>query len=104
MLKGIEVDENPINVETPHLFKIEDIYEDDDILIINKPSGLLSVAGKTVKDSVQTRLKKRYPNITCPLIVHRLDQSTSGLMIITKTKLANKSIQEQFIKKEVQKK
>ena len=82
---------------------IEIIYEDDVLLVINKPAELLSVPGKEIKDAVYTRMKEKYPNATGPLIVHRLDMSTSGLLLLTKTKEANKVLQSQFIKRTVKK-
>lgn len=103
MLQGLSVDIDPINNNDTRHLKIEIIFEDKDIIIINKPSGLLSVPGKILKDSVQNRFKKIYPNLDCSLIVHRLDQDTSGIMILTKSKLANKEIQKQFINRTIKK-
>ena len=62
------------------------VFEDDFIVVINKPSEFLSVPGKTIEDSVQTRMIEKYPNATGPLLVHRIDMSTSGLLLIAKTK------------------
>ena len=50
-----------------------------------------------------TRIKQLYPTATGPLIVHRLDMSTSGILVLTKTKEANKILQSQFIKRTVKK-
>jgi len=79
------------------------IYEDDDLIIVNKPPEFLSVPGKEIKDSVYTRIKQKYPEATGPLIVHRLDMSTSGIIVLTKTKEANKILQGQFIERTVKK-
>jgi len=79
------------------------VYEDADIVIVNKPCGLLSIPGKEVKDSVLTRLQKRYPNASGPLLVHRLDLATSGLLLAAKNKETHKALQEQFIKRQIQK-
>lgn len=103
MLNGIEMDENLLIQNLSENKKIEIVYEDDVIVIINKPADLLSVPGKKITDSVFTRMKKRFPNATGPLIVHRLDMATSGLLIITKTKDANKMVQNQFIERSVKK-
>jgi tRNA pseudouridine32 synthase/23S rRNA pseudouridine746 synthase len=103
MLQGIKMDEN---VMIKNLLKnkaLEIVFEDDAILVVNKPAEFLSVPGKEIKDSVYTRIRKMYPNATGPLIVHRLDMSTSGILVLTKTKEANKELQSQFIKKTVKK-
>ena len=50
-----------------------------------------------------SRIKEKYPNATGPLIVHRLDMSTSGILVLTKTKEANKILQSQFINRTVKK-
>jgi len=103
MLAGMEVDDNPL-LDNPAADKsIQIIYEDDVMVIINKPSGLLSVPGKDIEDSVYFRMKLAYPNADSPLIVHRLDMSTSGLMVIALTKKAHKQLQRQFIERTVSK-
>ncbi len=103
MLQDIEMDENPITQQLIQPEKIKIIYEDEAIFIINKPIELLSVPGKTISDSVQTRMGNLYPNLQGPLIIHRLDMSTSGIMILAKNKEVHKAIQSQFIKREVKK-
>ncbi|RFC54943.1 RluA family pseudouridine synthase [Brumimicrobium aurantiacum] len=103
MLDGIPVDENPL-LKNPGIDKvIETVFEDDKILVINKPHDLLSVPGKEIYDSVFSRIKKEYPDAEGPLIVHRLDMSTSGLMIIAKDLTTNHHLQQQFIKRTVAK-
>ncbi|WP_068545824.1 RluA family pseudouridine synthase [Thalassotalea crassostreae] len=103
MLAGMEVDENPLLANPGAEKKIDILYEDEHILVINKPAGLLSVAGKSIKDSVQHRLRQQFPDADGPLIVHRLDMATSGLMVIALTKRANKNLQQQFVTREVKK-
>ena len=61
------------------------------------------IPGKEITDSVYSRIKEKYPNATGPLIVHRLDMSTSGILLLTKTKEANKVLQSQFIKRTIKK-
>lgn len=103
MLDGIEMDENPL-LENPAEGKdIEIVFEDDFLAVINKPVEFLSVPGKDIQDSVYERVKKRYPNATGPLIVHRLDMSTSGLLLIAKSDEIYKKLQSQFIKRTVKK-
>ncbi|MCW3173223.1 RluA family pseudouridine synthase [Shewanella subflava] len=103
MLTDMQVDPDPLLVNTAQDKHIDIIYQDADFAIINKPAEMLSVAGKNVTDSVQTRMQQRFPHATGPLIVHRLDMSTSGLMVIALTKEANKALQQQFINRTVTK-
>ena len=103
MLQGIEMDENPL-LSNPAVNKAVDIlYQDDDMLVVNKPADLLSVPGKSITDSVYSRMKQLFPAATGPLIVHRLDMSTSGLMVIALNKKAHKNLQKQFIERSVKK-
>lgn len=102
MLEGIVVDENPL-LENPGIDnKLEIIYEDDSFVVVNKPAELRSVPGVNIIDSVYTRLKSAFVNIE-PLIIHRLDMGTSGLLVVAKTKEAHKHIQSQFLKRTVTK-
>ena len=103
MLSGMEVDENPLQHNPAEGKSVEIIYQDDDMAVVNKPAEFLSVPGKMVEDSVYLRMKQQFPDATGPLIVHRLDMSTSGLMVIAISKRANKSLQKQFIQRTVQK-
>lgn len=82
--------------------EIKILYEDDAILVINKPSGLLSLSGKNPlnKDSVHYRLRKSYPTA---LLAHRLDFGTSGIMLIALSKDIVKYLNQQFSKRVVSK-
>ena len=71
--------------------------------MVNKPHEFLSVPGRNIEDSVWLRIKQQYPEATGPLIVHRLDMSTSGLLLLTKTKDTHKLLQHQFFKRSVKK-
>lgn len=103
MLKGMQVDDDPLLMNPGKDLTIDIIYQDDVMAVINKPAELLSVPGKNITDSVFSRMQQRFPNATGPLIVHRLDMSTSGLMVIALTKEANKTLQQQFIQRSVTK-
>jgi len=103
MLKGIQMDENLLLKNLSENQELKIIFEDDDLVIVNKPPEFLSVPGKEITDSVYSRIKQKYPEATGPLIVHRLDMSTSGIIVLTKTKEANKIVQNQFIKRTVKK-
>ncbi|WP_158961195.1 RluA family pseudouridine synthase [Myroides fluvii] len=103
MLQGLDVDENPLLINPELQRPIEIVYEDEDFAIVNKPEEFLSVPGIYIQDSIYERMKIRYPKATGPLIVHRLDMATSGILIIAKNKEAHKALQSQFIKKTVTK-
>lgn len=103
MLTGIEMDENPM-LTNPALGKeLPIVFEDEYLAIVNKPAEFLSVPGKNISDSVYERAKTLYPDAKGPLIVHRLDMSTSGLMLIAKTKEVHQHLQSQFLKRTVKK-
>ena len=103
MLNGVETDDNPMLVNTAMGQEISTVYEDEYMLVINKPAEFLSVPGKIIEDSVQFRMQLKYPDATGPMVVHRLDMSTSGLMIIAKSIESYKFLQQQFIKRKVKK-
>ena len=103
MLQGIEMDDNPFILNPAEGKELDIVYEDNYFAIVNKPAEFLSVPGKKVVDSVYWRMKQKYPNATGPLVVHRLDMSTSGLLLIAKTAEIHKKLQSQFIKRQVKK-
>jgi len=103
MLNGLAMDENPFELNPAEGKEIEIVYEDECMAIINKPAEFLSVPGKQISDSVYARMKTRYPEATGPIIVHRLDMSTSGIMLIAKTEAAYLNLQRQFIKRTIKK-
>ncbi len=85
--------------------QVETLYEDRELTVIHKPAGLLSVPGKdAAQPSVYALMRRKYPEATGPLIVHRLDMATSGLMIIAKTEFAYHRLQKEFLNHRVQKK
>jgi tRNA pseudouridine32 synthase/23S rRNA pseudouridine746 synthase len=103
MLEGMSIDDNPLLTNPAEGKTIQIIYEDEAMVVINKPSEFLSVPGKSIEDSVYLRMKQRYPQASGPLIVHRLDMSTSGLMVIALSKAIHKVLQKQFINRTVKK-
>lgn len=103
MLKGLKTDPNPLLSESRPLGEIEIVFQDEYVLIINKPSGLLSVPGKELLDSVLVRLTEKYKKEFIPRLLHRLDMATSGVMIFAKTKRAHKHLQKQFLNRIVKK-
>lgn len=100
MLQGLDVDPNPETLGYEHM-EIPTIYEDNDILVVDKPSGILSVPGRMADYSVETVMQQRYPG---SIVAHRLDMGTSGLLIVAKHIEAYHPLQQQFIRHEVKKK
>lgn len=85
--------------------KVETLYEDREIAVIHKPEGLLSVPGKdAAQPSVYALMRRKYPEATGPLIVHRLDMATSGVLLIAKTEFAYHRLQQAFLNHQIQKK
>jgi tRNA pseudouridine32 synthase/23S rRNA pseudouridine746 synthase len=106
LLDGLDADVAPVFGAAP----IADdeprpIFEDDHVLVVAKPCGLLSVPGRSglLRDSVQTRLRARYPAATGPLVVHRLDLDTSGLLVCAKDLATHAALQRQFARRELHK-
>lgn len=96
MLKGLDVEPDPLSKYLCYDTLLDILYEDDWLLVVDKPAGMLSVPGKASVDSVYSLVKKRYPDATGPMIVHRLDMATSGLLLIAKTKEVHLHLQAQF--------
>lgn len=84
----------------PPMGVIELLYQDCDILVVNKPAGLLSVPGRIYKDCLVSRLQADYPDVRC---VHRLDMETSGLMVLALHKPAQAHLNKQFEQRKVDK-
>ncbi len=85
------------------LFYVQTLYVDDQIAVVVKPEGLLSVPGNTGEISLYDIMRQRFPKATGPMMVHRLDQATSGVMVVAKTEFAYKQLQRQFENREVKK-
>ena len=103
MLQGLNVEENPLLNDLHRDTELEILFEDNWLVAINKPAGMLSVPGKADIDSVYQRLKTRYPEATGPMIVHRLDMATSGILLVAKTKEVHQNLQAQFKSRMVKK-
>ena len=108
MTQGLDVDVNPMHKNSLYETNVsckghmcsdalEIVFEDEWLVAVNKPAGMLSVPGKgSNEDSVYSIIRQRYPDASGPLIVHRLDMDTSGLMVIAKTKDIHKEMQKLF--------
>lgn len=101
MMQGLNVEPNPLTEICPP--EPEVLLEDESIVVINKPCGMLSVDGKSGVRSVETWARERYGEMDFPMIVHRLDQSTSGILILAKSKQVHYALQSQFIRRTVEK-
>ncbi|MBE6263256.1 MAG: RluA family pseudouridine synthase [Prevotella sp.] len=82
---------------------LEIVYSDADIVVVNKPSGMLSVPGKGNRPSVLSIVKAKYPEATGPMMVHRLDMATSGLIVVAKNEAAYINLQKQFAEHSIRK-
>ena len=100
MLQGLDVDPDPELLGFARM-DIPVVYEDEWLVVVDKPSGLLSVPGRIEQYSVETVMRERYPE---SIVAHRLDMGTSGLLIVAKTQEVYRPLQEQFIKHQVRKK
>ena len=89
-------------IAPPCLDEIEILWQDEHLLLIDKPSGLLSLSGKNPQnlDSVHYRLVQNFPGCT---LVHRLDFGTSGIMVIALNKAINAALCHQFSQRAVKK-
>ena len=94
---------NPSLWEGQRVGYIPTLYVDDQIAVVVKPEGLLSVPGNTGEISLYDIMRQRFPKATGPMMVHRLDQATSGVMVVAKTEFAYKQLQRQFENREVKK-
>ena len=100
MLQGLDVDPDPESLGFEHK-ELSIVYEDDWLVVVNKPSGMFSVPGRLEEYSVETIMQQRYPD---SYVAHRLDMGTSGLLIVAKTLEVYRRLQEQFVKHQVKKK
>ncbi len=103
MMQGLEVEQNPIEQSISYKNDLEIVFEDDNLLLVNKSHEFLSVPGKTTSESVFTKMQQYLPNATGPLLVHRLDMSTSGLLLVAKSERIHKQLQKQFIERSIKK-
>lgn len=105
MLQGVDLAPTPQRQYTEALCEqIEIIYDDEYLTVVNKPSGLLSVPGKTEELSVESYLSRQQSAVSGPSFlkaVHRLDQDTSGLLVLAKTPEVYKTLQAYFQRRDI---
>lgn len=99
MLQGLDVEADP-ELALQRQLQPEVVYEDEVMLVVNKPSGMLSVAGRNDDYSVETLMRQRYADSH---VAHRLDMGTSGLLLVAKDMATYQQLQQQFIRHEVRK-
>lgn len=100
MMQGLDVDPSPEETNTSHL-GAEIVYEDEAVVAVNKPSGMLSMPGRQETYSIATWAEERWPG---SMVAHRLDMSTSGIILVAKTEEAYHALQEQFTERVIKKK
>lgn len=103
MLIGLQVAKNPLAENVHKNTEPEIVYEDEWLLVVNKPAGMLSVPGKEALNSVYQFLHERYPEATGPMLVHRLDMATSGLLLAAKDKDTHQVLQALFSGRQIKK-
>ena len=102
MLQGLDVEENVLGQPLDDT-ALDVVYDDQWLTVLNKPSGMLTVPGKLLEDSLLTRFQAAHPEAVGPIVVHRLDQETSGLVVFAKDKDTHKALQQQFENHTIQK-
>lgn len=103
MLVGLDVEDNPLLEDSCRNAVLDILYEDEWIVVVDKPSGMLSVPGKNDIDSVFQRLHVMYPDATGPVVVHRLDMATSGILLAAKDKDIHAQLQSLFETRSIKK-
>lgn len=104
MLRGLNVEPNPLLANQEKLLsKLHIIYNDGELAVVNKPAGMLSVPGKDDLPNVQDAIKNAIPSAKGPLIVHRLDMDTSGLMLVALTEEKYHELQDLFLHRHIHK-
>ena len=101
MLQGLSVEENRFSESYDLDGMIQIVYEDESLLVVDKPTNVLSVPGNIPQPSVYGWAKKKYGDV---YVVHRLDMATSGLLILAKNLDVCRDIQRQFENRKVHKK
>ena len=104
MLQGLAVEPNPLAAENRELEeRLRVLFSNEDLAVVSKPEGMLSVPGKEELPSVYSSMKSRFPAATGPLIVHRLDMDTSGLMVVALHEESYHRLQDMFLRRTVKK-
>lgn len=102
-LQELRLEENTLAVDQFKNWTPDIVYEDNDIVAFNKPSGMLSVPGKLPVTDLYSIALSRYPDATGPMLLHRLDMSTSGIVVFAKNKQTHQALQNAFARGSVRK-
>lgn len=102
MMQGLDVDDDPHSRDTRHL-AVTIVHDDPHLAIVDKPAGMLSVAGKVNSDSLEARLKTLFPDCKEAAVAHRLDRDTSGLVVVAKSKAVLAMMHRLFENRQVRK-
>lgn len=103
MLQGLNVEPAPSERYSLSQNMPKILFEDQWLLVLHKSEGVLSVPGKSEEQSIYSLLRARYPEATGPLVVHRLDMATSGLLLAAKTQEVHRHLQAQFENRSIKK-
>ena len=101
MLQGLAVDPDPLQGRAGQ--DLEIVYQDEELAVVCKPAGMLSVPGRDRRRSVLSLMRRLCPEAEGPMAVHRLDMDTSGLMLVAKTADAYRCLQRQFLDRTIHK-
>ena len=104
MLEGLDVEPNPLLADQEKLLaQLHIIYNNGELAVVSKPAGMLSVPGKDGLPNVQDAIKSAISSVKGPLIVHRLDMDTSGLMLVALTEEKYHKLQDLFLHRQIHK-
>ncbi len=101
VLQGIELMASTATAPLSEGLRV--LYDDEHLVVVDKPAGMLSVAGRSVGCSVESEVRRLYPAASGAMMVHRLDQDTSGVMVVAKSGVVHKALQEQFARRTMRK-
>ena len=100
LLRGINVEDNPLHKKCRKSYELDIVYEDEYLIALNKPEGVLSVQGREIDVSVLSKLSGKYGKVHA---IHRLDMATSGILIFAKDEETYKLMQAKFSDREISK-
>ena len=101
MLQGLDVEANPL-AEPEERTSLPIIFENESIIVVDKPEGMLSVPGKSKRKSVIDILREMRPDCPELIMAHRLDMQTSGVLVAAKTMETYRHLQQMFVAKNCQ--
>lgn len=104
MLVGLDVDDNPIPERNKRMAEqMTIVYADEDLVVVNKPTGMLSVQRHDDVPTVQSEVKRLFPHARGPMICHRLDMDTQGLMVVALNTATYRRLQAMFAEGSIRK-